>query len=222
MRALFCVTSLSLTLMLAPASALAQDIPAPAEQAVAMAGGAAPLSDSIAQEGSDVADTGAAIDTDTSATAEISTGRYDHAGHVAAEAAADAEVVADSHADAQADAGEGVPGLIGLPPEGKGQVVFFRPAKFAGAAIGFKVREGETELGKLRSGKYFVHVAAPGVHEYTVHSEAKDVLTLEVEAGETYYVQGTITMGLMVGRPNLAPSEGGVFDGMSAKLSLAE
>lgn len=107
---------------------------------------------------------------------------------------------------------------IGAPPEGKGQVVFFRPAKFAGAAIGFKVREGDTELGKLRSGNYFVAVVEPGTHEYTVHSEAKDVLTLEVEAGETYYVQGTITMGVLVGRPNLSPSDQATFESMADKL----
>lgn len=113
-------------------------------------------------------------------------------------------------------------GLIGAAPEGKGQIVFFRPSKFTGAAIGFKVREGQTELGKLRSGKYFIANVEPGAHEYTVHSEAKDVLTMEVEAGETYYVQGTITMGFMAGRPNLSPSDQATFDGMANKLKLVE
>lgn len=113
-------------------------------------------------------------------------------------------------------------GAIGAPAEGKGQIVFFRPSKFTGAAIGFKVREGEVELGKLRSGKYFVANVEPGTHQYTVHSEAKDVLTMEVEAGETYYVQGTITMGFMAGRPNLSPSDKATFDGMADKLKLAE
>ena len=113
-------------------------------------------------------------------------------------------------------------GLVGAAPADKGQIVFFRPSKFAGGAIGFKVREGETELGKLRSGKYFIALVEPGTHSYTVHSEAKDVLTMEVEAGETYYVQGTITMGLMAGRPNLSPSDQATFDGMAAKLKLAD
>lgn len=111
---------------------------------------------------------------------------------------------------------------VGAPQDGKALVVFFRPSKFTGAAIGFKVREGETELGKLRNGKYFVANVEPGTHQYTVHSEAKDVLTMEVEAGETYYVQGTITMGFMAGRPNLSPSDQATFDGMADKLKLAE
>jgi hypothetical protein len=113
-------------------------------------------------------------------------------------------------------------GLIAPAPADKGQIVFFRPSKMLGAAIGFKVREGETELGKLRSGKYFVALVEPGTHEYTVHSEAKDVLTMEIEAGETYYVQGTIGMGVIAGRPNLAPSDEATFSGMSKKLKLAK
>lgn len=110
-------------------------------------------------------------------------------------------------------------GLVGAAPADKGQIVFFRPSKFAGAAVKFKVREGEQELGKLGSGDYFIVTVAPGKHSYTVHSEAKDVLNMEVDAGETYYVQGTISMGFMVGHPNLAPSDKGTFDGMSSKLT---
>lgn len=107
-------------------------------------------------------------------------------------------------------------------PADKAQIVFFRPSKFAGGAIGFKVREGEQELGKLRSGNYFVHLAEPGTHEYTVHSETKDVLTMEVEEGETYYVQGTISMGVFAGRPNLSPSDETTFNGIADKLKLRE
>lgn len=110
---------------------------------------------------------------------------------------------------------------IAPPPEGMGQVVFFRPKKFAGSAVRFKVREGASELGKLGSGSYFVVPTSPGTHEYTVHSEAKDVLTLEVDAGETYYVEGSINMGFMVGRPNLSPSDEAVFAAASNKLKPA-
>lgn len=125
-------------------------------------------------------------------------------------------------APAAAETPQAQSGRFGVVPEGKGRIVFFRPSKFTGAAIGFKVREGETELGKLRNGRYFVADVEPGTHEYTVHSEAKDVLTMEVEAGETYYVQGTITMGFMAGRPNLSPSDEATFEGMADKLKAAE
>lgn len=139
-------------------------------------------------------------------------------------ASADAQVEAKAEAatEASAPAAAAQGALIGAPQPGKGQIVFFRPAKFTGAMIGFKVREGETVLGQLNPGKYFVASVEPGAHQYTVHSEAKDIVNLEVEAGETLYVQGTITMGFMVGRPNLAPSTQDVFDGMAKKLKLAE
>lgn len=135
----------------------------------------------------------------------------------AAAVAAPAAVVETAAAPAATQSG-----LIAPPPEGKGQVVFFREKKFAGSAVRYKVREGENELGKLSSGVYFVHVTEPGTHEYTVHSEAKDILTLEVEPGETYYVQGDITMGMLVGRPNLSPKDAATFEAMSAKLKPAK
>jgi len=113
-------------------------------------------------------------------------------------------------------------GSIAAPPAGKGQIVFFRDKKFVGGAVSYKVREGETELGKLSNGTYFVSVVEPGAHEYTVHSEAKDILNLEVEAGETYYVTGGITMGVFAGRPNLSPSDQAAFDTLVGKLKPAK
>lgn len=99
-----------------------------------------------------------------------------------------------------------------------GTVVFFRESKFMGAAVSFKVREGEQELGKLSSGSYFISQVPTGPHAFTVHSEAKDVLNMEIERGETYYVRGSISMGVMVGRPNLAPSDQATFESMKADL----
>jgi hypothetical protein len=110
------------------------------------------------------------------------------------------------------------PASAAAPSGDKGTVVFFREKKFAGGAVSFKVREGEQELGKLSSGTYFVAAVPSGPHAFIVHSEAKDVLNLEVEPGETYYVQGSISMGLMVGRPNLAPSSEATFNAMKDKL----
>lgn len=146
---------------------------------------------------------------------------------VQAEAAVEQPVVTTDQApqeakQASAAAVTAATGRIAPPPAGKGQIVFFRPSKFVGGAVGYKVREGATELGKLRSGKYFVVAVEPGAHEYTVHSEAKDILNLEVEAGETYYVQGTITMGILAGRPNLSPSTQEAFEAIADKLKLAQ
>jgi len=101
---------------------------------------------------------------------------------------------------------------------GLGTVVFFREKKFAGAAVSYKVRENGFELCKLSSGTFCSVQVPAGKHEYVVHSEAKDVLTLEIEPGETYYVVGGLSIGFIAGRPNLSPSDKGTFEGMKAKL----
>ncbi len=85
-----------------------------------------------------------------------------------------------------------------------------------------RTRHTLTIRGKLRSGKYFVANVEPGKHEYNVHGETKDVLTMEVEAGETYYVLGSLGMGIVAGRPNLSPSDEATFVSMSGKLKLAK
>jgi hypothetical protein len=114
-------------------------------------------------------------------------------------------------------------GSANVPPPaaGKGQVVFFRASKFQGSAVSFKVRENKVELGLLSSGAYFILPAEPGAHAYEVHSEATDTLNIEVEPGETYYVVGTISMGLLVGRPNLSPADAKAFDTAFPKLKVS-
>ena len=99
-----------------------------------------------------------------------------------------------------------------------GTVVFFREKKFAGAAISYKVRENGVELCKLKSGTYCTLQVPVGKHSYEVHSEAKDVLTLEVESGETYYVVGAMSVGVFAGRPNLSPSTKAAYDAALGKM----
>ena len=132
--------------------------------------------------------------------------------HDAAAPAADAAApAAEAAAPAAAAAAAAAAGESGT-------VVFFREKKFAGSAIRYKVRENGVELCKLASGTFCTVQVPAGKHVYVVHSEAKDVLNLEVESGETYYVLGGVSMGFMAGHPNLSPSTKAVFDGMKDKL----
>jgi hypothetical protein len=101
---------------------------------------------------------------------------------------------------------------------GTGTVVFFRAKKFAGAAVGFKVRENDVELGRLRNGTYFTIHPTAGRHEYVVHAAAEDRLTLEIDPGETYYVQANVTVGALTGRPNLSPSDQATFEQIKGEL----
>jgi hypothetical protein len=116
---------------------------------------------------------------------------------------------------------KGVAKTVPTPPEGMGQVVFFRPGGM-GFALGCGVNENGERISALGAGKYFVHPTTPGSHSYTVKSEATDLLTLEVEPGETTYVKCKIKMGIMVGRPNIAPSTQAEFDKLSPKLEYVD
>lgn len=100
---------------------------------------------------------------------------------------------------------EPVPVAIPAPPAGKGQIVFFRPGG-AGFAIGCSVNEKGQKVSSLGGGKYFIMVAEPGRHEFSVKSEAKDTLALEVEADETQFAACKIKMGILVGRPDIRPA----------------
>ena len=105
------------------------------------------------------------------------------------------------------------------PPPGMGQIVFYRPSSM-GALVSCRVNEGEQVVNRLPPGRYFIQQTTPGIHEYSVHSEAKDVLRVNVEEGETQYARCSIRMGLMVGRPNLSTQNDEDFQKRGKKLKL--
>ena len=117
------------------------------------------------------------------------------------------------------------PGPIALapPPPGQGQVVFFRAKTLLGSGQWFNVREHGKVLGRLNNGAYFVQVANPGVHAYTavLEPELKDELKLKVDVGETYFVQGAIAGGLVIGAADLQPSDRAAFNAAAKTLKLA-
>lgn len=129
----------------------------------------------------------------------------------AAAPSAEPEITA---ADAQA-------GKLGKPPAGKSLIVFYRPGGM-GAALGFTIREGETQIAKVGNGSYQVYIAEPGTHEYKIQSEATDTIRMEIDAGETYYVKQTMSMGLIVGRPHLSLSDQASFEKLHASLRVSK
>jgi hypothetical protein len=92
------------------------------------------------------------------------------------------------------------------PPPGKGQVVFFRKGGLSGSAVACSVHENGAKVSSLGGGRYFVMATEPGRHEFSVKTEATDVLALEVEADETQFASCKIKMGMMVGRPDIKPA----------------
>jgi hypothetical protein len=104
-----------------------------------------------------------------------------------------------------------------------GQVVFFRRKSLMGTGQWFNVRENGQALGKLSNGAYFIQAVAPGDHTYsaTTEPEIKDKLTLEVDTGETYFVEGGLTKGLVMSVADLTPSTPAAFSKASKDLKLA-
>ena len=96
--------------------------------------------------------------------------------------------------------------VIPAPPAGKGQIVFYRKSTLMGAPVGCTVHENGKKISSLGVGKYFIVLADPGRHLYSVKSEATDQLALEVEPDETQFASCRIKMGIMVGRPDITPS----------------
>ena len=109
------------------------------------------------------------------------------------------------------------------PPPGMGQVVFFRRRSLLGTGQWFNVREEGEALGKLTNGAYFIAPLQPRVHRFTATSEPefKDQLTLKIDPGETYYVEGVLTKGLVIGVADLTPSDKARFDELSGDLDPA-
>lgn len=177
---------------------------------------AAPLSAFAEEPAAPVAAEAPAAEAATPAPAEPAAPAEDVAPAVE-EAAPAAEEAAAPAPTATASAG-----TLAAPPAGKGQVVFFRPGRMVGAALSFTIREGETPLTKLGNGRYFIHVADPGPHAFEVKSEVTDTINMEIDEGETYYVQNSIGIGVVMGRPNLTPTDQGTFEKFQKSLKPAK
>ena len=100
----------------------------------------------------------------------------------------------------------------------KGRVVFFRKGSLMGAPYSFRVREGETEFCTLSNGSYFIIDMAPGTHAFDAHTTGDDNLPVEVEPGETAYVQVRMALGAITYVPNLLAGNAADFDKAKAKL----
>jgi hypothetical protein len=95
--------------------------------------------------------------------------------------------------------------IDGIPDvqEGKGLVLFYRKSAVGGSALTYQLHDGTELIGVLRSGSFFYRHSEPGRHTYKAQTVASSSLLIDVVAGETYFVEGDVTMGLRVGHPRL-------------------
>lgn len=83
----------------------------------------------------------------------------------------------------------------------KGLVIFYRVSSFKGGAIRFNLNHSEGSIGQLLSGTFLYKYLDPGEHSFWSQAISQDSITLNVEAGNTYYVKGDVRMGVFAGRP---------------------
>lgn len=115
---------------------------------------------------------------------------------------------------------EAVPEAAAAPAEEPGRIIFFRPGRLTGGAWTYtiaevgedgRVEETSPRVGRLPNGRYFVAEVTPGIHNYNITGPmavnlAEDRIRLEVESGETYYIEQTVRVGLLTGGFRLVPS----------------
>jgi len=88
-------------------------------------------------------------------------------------------------------------------PENMGLVYIYRPSKGFGSGVAYEVKANGVLITKLHNGGYYPYFTLPGETEFSAKTETKSAVTIDVKAGETYYVKGSIRLGLIVGRPRL-------------------
>lgn len=144
-------------------------------------------------------------------------------------AAAQTETPAPPAAEAPAAQAE-------VPPAATGKIIFFRPGRLAGAIYTYYVVEvGEDgkadkdapHLVSLPNGAAAALDVTAGVHAYNITGPmavnlAEDRLRLEVEPGQTYYVEQTVRMGLVTGGFRLVPADEARFKASKVKFRPAE
>lgn len=107
------------------------------------------------------------------------------------------------------------------PAAGKGMVVFYRPSSM-GFAIKCTVRENGAMVSRVGAKRYHAIEVEPGLHNFTAKTEKTDTVAVQVEPDEVSYVKCGISMGVMVGRPNLSPGTDVEFKDVAAKLKPME
>ena len=98
-------------------------------------------------------------------------------------------------------------------PEAKsdqGLIVFYRARRAKGSGMRFEITtNGGVSVGALSNGTMLHQYYAPGQVTFDVRApsvDGSDLITIDVVAGETYFVRGEILWGWPAGRPKFSRS----------------
>ncbi|MHB8526333.1 MAG: DUF2846 domain-containing protein [Candidatus Acidiferrales bacterium] len=100
-------------------------------------------------------------------------------------------------------------------PAGEAIVYVVRPTHY-GALIQTKLAMDGQWMGINKANSYFVFLADPGPHNFCSESENASRLSLDLEAGKTYYLQQHIRLGINKARNKLSE-----LDDTKGKMALA-
>lgn len=105
-------------------------------------------------------------------------------------------------------------------PADRALVYVYREAGFVGGGLAYMVRANDVEISTLPAGGYFVYHAVPGEIEFSAKTEARTSVTIDAETGKTYYIKGTVGVGVFVGHPHLTvvPNDVGAKEIAECKL----
>ena len=92
---------------------------------------------------------------------------------------------------------------VEMIPADVGLVYIYRPSSFVGGGVSYDIKIGETPIVTLYNCGYYPYFSKPGEIEFWAQTESKSSVTLDVKAGQTYYIKGTVGIGIIVGRPHL-------------------
>jgi len=88
-------------------------------------------------------------------------------------------------------------------PREKALVYIYRPYTVLGSGVRYHVAAQGSDIVYLEPGGYFPYFAEPGEVEFWAETEARESITTDLEPGETYYLKGSVGIGVMIGRPRL-------------------
>lgn len=96
--------------------------------------------------------------------------------------------------------------------ENMAAIYFFREWAFTGGGMSYFITEDTKTIGLLKAGSYFAFQTTPGKHTYSAETEARSSVTLDVQPGQVYFIEGSIGLGFWAGRPQLAEVTKPIFD----------
>lgn len=80
-------------------------------------------------------------------------------------------------------------------------VYFYRDGKFAGSFVGYDVWHNGAVIGRIKSNSVMVYRCSPGDQTFKAATEGETSIKLDVVAGRTYFIECSLAVGALVGRP---------------------